>query len=710
MNSPSTHPTSSTLCVAPVQGAPGWQLDGQPYVPILAQAGRGEPPERGARAPRSSFYRSGCAVYTTWEHGPQLGLVWRKDGRLDWSEVDGYLRKIAALDPKGRLQCRFFFDAPDWWAAQHPDQMVHVQQSDGATVPTRTVSFASEAFWKEAEHAAREFVRYCAGHPEGWRMVGVLYSSGVCEWFPHWGAGYSDYSPVFRDGFRAWLRARYGTATRLRAAWQQKGVTFDTAALPTPAERTRGDFYEFYDPAKGLQRQDFCLYYSESVTRLIVRIGRAFKEASRGRLYTRVMAGYQPGGRGFRYHTGPHADFATVLRSPWVDGFFMPHDYRGRGLNGFTGFEIPLASVHLHNKTYITEVDDRTHRAEGFLFGVTPTSWHTAQSLKRTVGAALCQASGAEFKDWAKGWFEDGPTMALIRRLNTLAQESARHDRTQIAQIAVIVNPRSTCHVRDDSLLYDTLNNQQMHLCYPLIGAPHDKLMIDDLDRARDYRLYIVQDALHLTAAQRRLIRARVCSRGHTVLWVYAPGVVSDRSVGEQNISALVGMRIRSRKTYESLHLHLRLSAGDHPYNRGVAPGTGLVTWEGFYPFFYVDDPRATTLGWGGDVHNSRPAFAVRKMADWTSVYCSVPVLPPTVIRNIARAAGVHVYSEHDDFVAASNWLLTLCASNDGERTVHLPRRATVTDALTGQVVAHRATRFKVKMKFGEARIWTLED
>jgi hypothetical protein len=122
-----------------------------------------------------------------------------------------------------------------------------------------------------------------------------------------------------------------------------------------------------------------------------------------------------------------------------------------------------------------------------------------------------------------------------------------------------------------------------------------------------------------------------------------------------------------------------------------------------------VDDPQATTLGWGGDVHNSKPAFAVKQMPGWTSVYCSVPVLPPTVIRNIAREAGVHIYSEMDDFVAANNWLLTLCASNDGPRTVRLPRRATVIDAMTGARVASNTDRFNVTLKFGETVVWKME-
>ena len=86
---------------------------------------------RGDTLPESSFFRAGCAMYTTWEHGPQLSLVWKEDGTYDWSEVDGYLRKIAALDPDGLLQCRFWFDAPQWWAARNPGHMVHVRSRDG---------------------------------------------------------------------------------------------------------------------------------------------------------------------------------------------------------------------------------------------------------------------------------------------------------------------------------------------------------------------------------------------------------------------------------------------------------------------------------------------------------------------------------------------------------------------------------------------------
>ena len=368
----------------------------------------------------------------------------------------------------------------------------------------------------------------------------------------------------------------------LRTAWKDDAATFETAELPSPAERIQGDFHEFYDPSKGLQRQDFCIYYGEVVTRLIERLARAFKEESNGRMYTRTPAGYQPMFGGFRYHAGPHADFATVLDCPWLDGFFMPHDYRCRGHGGHHAFEIPLASVLLHGKTYIAEMDDRTHRTDPPAYGSTDDAWQTVQCLKRGVGAALCQASGVEFKDWGRGWFEDAETMAAIRRLNQLAQESVHHDRTLTAQVAVVVNPHSTCHVRDDSTIYWSINHQQAHLCYPRIGAPYDRIMVDDLDKAREYKLYIIQDAFHLTDRQRALIKDKVCARGHTVLWIYAPGIVSEDGISVEAMSDLVGMRLQPHISSESYSYrpYLRLLDGAHPYTRGVAPGTPMFSAE----------------------------------------------------------------------------------------------------------------------------------
>jgi hypothetical protein len=230
---------------------------------------------------------------------------------------------------------------------------------------------------------------------------------------------------------------------------------------------------------------------------------------------------------------------------------------------------------------------------------------------------------------------------------------------------------------------------------------------IDDLPQARDYDLYIIQDCLYLTDAQRRMLKDTICRAGKTVLWLYAPGIVGDKGISVDAVSHLVGMKLAVHGA--TARFHLKLSNGVHPYNQGVV-GNEYPTHDDFGPLFYLDDPTATTLGMGRyHMGLIRPAFAVKKMEDWTSVYCSLPVLPPAVIRNIAREAGVHIYCDNNDFMAANNWLLCVCAASDGPRTMYLPAKATVVDALNGETVSRDATSFEADMQYGETRVWKLE-
>ena len=185
---------------------------------------------------------------------------------------------------------------------------------------------------------------------------------------------------------------------------------------------------------------------------------------------------------------------------------------------------------------------------------------------------------------------------------------------------------------------------------------------------------------------------------------------MGDHGLSVDGVSELVGMKLAVQGM--TGQYRLRLVSGTHPYTQGVMPKEYLAEDE-IGPLFYVADPGVTDSGHGHGTTTSeitKPAFAVKKMPDWTSVYCSVPVLPPAVIRNIAREAGVHIYWDNDDFMAANNWLLWVCAASDGPRTIRLPKQA------DGRGRPDRrddgeghARQFEVDMKYGETRVWKLE-
>jgi hypothetical protein len=59
--------------------------------------------------------------------------------------------------------------------------------------------------------------------------------------------------------------------------------------------------------------------------------------------------------------------------------------------------------------------------------------------------------------------------------------------------------------------------------------------------------------------------------------------------------------------------------------------------------------------------------------------------------------------------VAASRSLVALHASFTGTHHVRLPRAATVTDAMTGAVIAKGATTFAVSLRLGQTGIWLVK-
>jgi hypothetical protein len=123
----------------------------------------------------------------------------------------------------------------------------------------------------------------------------------------------------------------------------------------------------------------------------------------------------------------------------------------------------------------------------------------------------------------------------------------------------------------------------------------------------------------------------------------------------------------------------------------------------------WVDDPQAEVIG--RLALNGRPGL-VRKQDGApeqelrrhrrTHIYAATMHLPPTLLRNIAREAGVHIYSDTDDACYADARYVALHAAMPGAKTIHLPGPRRVRDAIAGDVVAQETDRVTTQMDAGE--------
>ncbi|MCX5757821.1 MAG: hypothetical protein NTU83_04820, partial [Candidatus Hydrogenedentes bacterium] len=78
------------------------------------------------------------------------------------------------------------------------------------------------------------------------------------------------------------------------------------------------------------------------------------------------------------------------------------------------------------------------------------------------------------------------------------------------------------------------------------------------------------------------------------------------------------------------------------------------------------------------------------------AVFPSVPRLPASLLRTVARNAGVHMYIDTEDIVWAGRDLLAVSVNEGGPRTIRLPRPYIVTDLWSGQTVARDTDHFIV--------------
>jgi len=71
--------------------------------------------------------------------------------------------------------------------------------------------------------------------------------------------------------------------------------------------------------------------------------------------------------------------------------------------------------------------------------------------------------------------------------------------------------------------------------------------------------------------------------------------------------------------------------------------------------------------------------------------------------------AGVHIYSDGNDAVYASDRLLGVHTAYAGARTIRLPRACRVTDVLSGEVIADGVAEFTVEMPARSTGLWELD-
>jgi hypothetical protein len=188
-------------------------------------------------------------------------------------------------------------------------------------------------------------------------------------------------------------------------------------------------------------------------------------------------------------------------------------------------------------------------------------------------------------------------------------------------------------------------------------------------------------------------------------------------------MEALTGIRFGRHDLVAGLSV--AITRYDHPLTQGLPQGFAYgtdVRLEEYTrppkiqylpemavgPAFFADDPEAEVLGVA--LATGRPGLVVKELEGWRSIYTAAPPLSWELLRNVARMAGVHLYSEAGDMVWGNDAFLAFYSQSVGIRTVPFPKPLTVEDAYEGRVLAENATSVEIDMQAHETRLLLLRE
>jgi hypothetical protein len=712
-------------------GTPTLFLDDKPVYANIHLFGGWNPDGMDATlAAIRRFASNGIHIYSLdslsseW-NGPRSG----GPGEYEFAETAPRLQRVLKADPDALFLLRTNFEthwqSPKWWNELHPDDVEVL--SDGSRWGA---SYASSAWQEDVSNFLRGYIDHLKSAGLYERVIAYQIGTGTCsEWIKSWvcmDAESGDFSPVMRQDFRAWLRARYhDDPAALQAAWAELGVTFETAEVPSGAEQAITTQGLFRDPRRERKVVDFYECYAEAAADSLLSICRNVRNATHGEKLTGAFFGYimdlawnnaffvdghrdQQASEVSTTQRSGHLGLRKVLRSPDLDFLVSPYSYAFRGLGGDGLPMQPTESLRVHGKLYLLEEDTLMHnnfdpgkRMHPISRSVAIYHRHFAQVLTHGIGITWMENSD----------LAEDPSLVPVmqrwhKRYDDIGQWAVQLDRAPGADVAVFLDDLSFMYEANRNDIDISLIAHQRVMSLNRFGAPHDLYLLEDLldGGLPPYKLYIFLNPFHLNDRQRRTLHQILGQGGRTALWMYGAGYLNSDADGQavslDNMTELTGFRFGMGRSYWSAMMHL--TDFTHPITRGLPQDFFWGTTRAIAPIFHLADPEATVLGEviyglgrcqpGLGIKTVQPAASEKP---FNSVYAATPGVPASVLRGIARHAGAHLYNEDGDVLYATPELLSVHTVSGGERNFKLPRQVEVVyDLLCDRVLGRDVDQF----------------
>ena len=650
---------------------------------------------------------------------------WQGKGKYDFSEVRKSIELALSYSPDTVIMLNVRI-TPDYraWGEENPDAVW--RDHDGRKVAGHKKlltkpdklgngpydrwdnSYSAEEFRSTVAEALRDLVKHIKSFDCGKAVAGVnLWCGTDSQWFPHVQYQGFDFSPGAEKDFRVFLREIYGNdVNRLRQAWQNPAVTFETAKFAPFELRTKG---WFLDPKKGTDRWiiDSNRHNDIGAMKSANYFGKVVKEEFGKNIFINI---YSPDI--IQGYSG-RSNQKLLFDDKYIDGFISVPDYGVWRLPGRTGnYNSVAGSLGLHGKILLSELDYRTH-----------TSWKPADAAtqimiqggvndenelvnqgRRDLGMLAAQGQGGWFLGLSRNMFDTPKYVEAVKEMAAAMELAAKNpmpeDRGQIG--AFIDDELRSYAAYGFSQSFNNLSVGLARLALSRSGVSWDAYNLDDLTNPRraKYKVNLFLAAPSISAAQIEWVKQNLQKDGNIVIFVSAAGIASDKGTFEENIYQLTGMHIKYSPEISS---HFRIKPLPGVNDKLAAGLKDNVLTESMQPLFYIDDN--STVALGEITGTGKTGWAVKRFNDWTSIYIAVPgAFTPELIRNIVREAGMEPIGPCNDVTYAGNGFITIHALSNGSKTLRLPGKCDLLDLAGGKSAGKNIDTISFQMQAGETR------
>ncbi len=591
---------------------------------------------------------------------------------------------------------------------------------DMSEVPDRarvSISHASKLKTQMYTDLIRATVEYFEKSPISEKIIGYGISgemdNQLYPYIPYGGyagqLGRGDYSAAMLRYFRDFLKKRYVTVEALRAAWQNKEVTFETAQIPSDAERAGANFFVNRAVA------DYVAAFGWAQLDLTNAMTKTIKDATGGRCLTWLYPSDSAGISG-AMHYGYHGICVSTgyyqYNSKSVDMFGNPGNYNLRR-NGLSSAQYGApGSAHLGNKIWSPEMDLRS-----FCIGAYATTWgpdtlfasqsHWAKEMMTT----LRHGAGFRIYTFWPGWLNNAGIMDEVALLQNMSRRQLEMPIRWKPEVCLLIDTAAIEHTGDftERDMHFFLGATGGFLAAELStsGTQFDIFYLQDILKDEfpvdQYKVFVFGGTHQISGKLLEAVHNRLHSKGKTLLWRWGDGYLDKyNNLSAAAVEELTGFKVKPFQVPGKMLPLAMVNKEVAPYTSGMKGST--VSGRYRYnvvpalPYFTLDDPQAKILA---NFTSGEPVLGVKKVRGATSIYAALPAIPSRMIRNIYRAAGVHTYVNNDhDFVSTDGNFLSLHSGVGGKKTVCLPEKvAQVKDLHSGKIVAENSNVLRFDLR-----------